>query len=651
MNRRAKVCLTATAAAVAWLVAPVPPCHAQEMEAAYVRLDAASYEEFDAAVQFIEDQGAVLRHRFYPYAAMGEIVEGSEILLGGTPAIRDVFVGEISSTDMLSLTKYERYLAKAYNDIYFPSGGKERPYSSPSEANVPIDFGPRTIPPEYMDSIKAAGAARGVPPPLSPATSEFMLGSIAVGVILPESQPGFGTQDWVSLEEQTATEKVISAMDWWARHSPNQELRFNYEINYAVPVYTEPMDKGGDEIEATWAGQSFTSLGYQGSNYFAQAYSYVYTLKERYKTDWAFIVFVLHGNPGQQFGGNVLAYAYLGGPFNVNVYSNGSLGPDKLDRIIAHESGHIFYTLDEYPNTYATCTSRSGYLNVENANQQQGGSGCKSDVPCVMRGGSQPTPFDVLDPCYFTCGQVGWWDSDEDGIPDILDTDPAVTSVVVDTAEVGGIVSGDTLLTVNPSFKGTVRAVPIPNENPYSMASQFDFTVEPVSAEYRVDGGPWLPCVANDGRFDESVEGYRFTAEGLAPWSWHTIDVRAVTAHGNVTPEISVGSTRWYIRPAPTGSYVWLASANPSSLPVHVSFSPGHASGRSGVLVPVEVAVYDVTGRKLRTLRDADFQSGRLYKTEWDGTNDDGQRMPAGVYFIGIVSQGRSRADKVIVIP
>jgi hypothetical protein len=652
MSRKlGKPCLMMVTAAMAVLVALAPPCHSQEMKAVYVSMSASSYGEFAEGINFIEDNGGVMRHRIYPYAAMGEILEGTELALGAAPGMRDLFIGEVTSEQMLSLSKYEKFLAKAYNNVYFPTGKKEEPGNSPGTvAPVPIDPGPRAIPEEYIEDVKAMAATRGVPPPTSPATSEFMLGHIAVGAILPESEPGFGSQDWISFEEERATEELLSAMDWWARHSPNQELRFSYEINYRVPVNTEPLDKGGDLIESVWAGQSLSNLGYRDGNYFSKAYSYIFDMRDRYKTDWGFIVFILHGNPGQAFDG-FLAYAYLGGPFNVNAYSNGYLGTAKLDRVIAHETGHTFYTLDEYPNTYATCTSRSGYLAAENANQQQGGSGCKSNVPCVMRGGSQPTPFDVLEPCYFTRGQVGWWDGDEDEIPDILDTDPLVLSAGPDTAGMGWVMTGDTLITPNPTFKGRVEAVPIGNINPYSMVNQYDFTVETVKAQYRVDEGPWQLCEPSDGRFDDPIEGFRFTARDLSPWAYHTIDVRAVTEHGNATPGELISSSQWYIRPEPTEPHVWLVSSNPSALPVSVSFSPSHPSGRTGMLVPVEIAVYDVKGRKLTTLETGNYERGRLYNLSWDGSDADGNRMPAGVYFVGLNSQGRLRADKVIMIP
>ena len=46
----------------------------------------------------------------------------------------------------------------------------------------------------------------------------------------------------------------------------------------------------------------------------------------------------------------------------------------------------------------------------------------------------------------------------------------------------------------------------------------------------------------------------------------------------------------------------------------------------------VEVRVYDVTGRLMRTLADRPFSPGE-HAIRWDGIDDRGQRVPHGVYF------------------
>jgi hypothetical protein len=667
-------CLAALLAVLAGSPALGPPCHAQEMQSAYLRLNASTYEEFTAAVKTAEMHGAILRHRFYPYAAMGLVPEGAGPEIASIGPVTQFFVNKIPESQFYGMSKEEANVARAYNSIYFspaapkeaaesmpgfkevggevePGTGSAASESSVGEGEMVIDFAPKTVPAEDLAEIKAAARKVGLAAPPAPATSEFMLGHIAVGVIMPESKPGFGRQDWTDAEEERAVEEAISAMDWWAKRSPNQELRFSYEINYRVPISLEPLDIGGMQTEGQWASESLENLGYSGTNRFAQAYLYIDDMRMRYGTDWGFVMFILHGTPGQAFG-QALAYAYLGGPFNVNAYSNGDLGPEDLDRVIAHETGHIFYTLDEYASAPVTCMVRSGYLYVENANKQDGEPGCKSDVPCVMRGSSQQVPLFILQPCYYTEGQVGWRDTDGDGIPDILDTDPVLEFVNVDTAGVGAIVSGDTLYSTTVSFEGKAKSVPIQNLNPRSGLGGKRFTVEQVGAEYRVDGGAWTSCEPADGWFDSSSERFDFTVAGLDPWTSHAVEVRAVTAHGNSTPDDAISSFQWFVVPASgKTSFLRVSSSNPTRPPVSIDFYPVHPSGRAGLFVQVRIEVYDMMGRKIDTIENGRFETGRYHTATWDGDDLDGKQVRPGVYLVSMTSQGRRQAAKVLVIP
>lgn len=625
------------------------------MRTAYIRMDAESYEEFTKAIDAAGGYGAVLRHRIYPSAAIGLIPEGSEPYIAAIRGMRRVFTGRIPDQDIAGLPAHERHLAAAYNDIYFSERGLSDGVFSDeeiagSEEALPIDPGPLEIPEEYLrDLFGDSGDARAVPT-VRPPTSEFMLGHVAIGVIMPESD-GIGTHDWTDSEEEAVVEEVLSAMDFWAKYAPGNELFFTYEINYRVPVKIEPLERGGWTIEDKWAGMSLTQLGFEGKNHIGQSYQYIEALRSRYHSDWGFLMFILHGHENQSLG-SMLAYSYLGGPFNVNVSSNGNLGTENLDRVIAHETGHTFYTLDEYETSPHDCAARCGYLDVENANKYMGGAACKINIPCIMRGADASMGIDDLPPCLYTRGQVGWWDTDEDGIPDVLDTEPEVGSLEFDLEESGAVVEGDTLYSTVAAFKGTVSSSPLANMNTFSEVSPRDVTIEPVEAQCRLDGGDWTPCDPEDGRFDDPQEAFTFATGELAPWTWHTVEVRAVTAHGNVTPAGDVASMTFFALPTQGGrAVVSLASSNPARPPVLIDFAPSDPSGRAGISVHVTLVVYDVMGRTVATLESGVFETGKIYRASWDGRDSAGKPAPAGVYMIGMRTPGGVLADKVLVIP
>jgi hypothetical protein len=634
------------------------PASAPGMKTAYIRISAASHEQFAKTIRFAGNLGAVLRHRVYPSAAMGLIPVEARHSIAAVEGVREVFLGRIPDEAVTALPAHERNLAKAYNDIYFQGYGLSdgtftEEEISRAEGGVAIDPGPLEIPEEYLRELSeaqgAAGAA-GAVPTVRPPTSEFMLGHVAIGVIMPESD-GVGTHDWTDSEEEAVVEEVLSAMNFWAEYAPGNELFFSYEIDYRVPVKIEPLERGGWTIEDKWAGMSLSQLGFEGRNYFGQAYSYIDALRTRYDSDWGFLMFILHGFENQSLG-SMLAYSYLGGPFNVNVSSNGSLGTENLDRVIAHETGHTFYTLDEYEASPHDCSARSGYLDVENANKIFGGSACKLSLPCIMRGADASVGIDDLPPCTYTRGQVGWWDSDDDGIPDVLDLEPAVESLAVDLEESGAVMQGDTLYSTVAVLKGIVASVPLVNMNTFSEVSPRDVTTEPVEAQYRVDGGEWASCDPEDGRFDDPVESFEFVTPELAPWSRHTVEVRGVTAHGNVTPDSLTTSLEIFVVPSQGGrAAVRLTSSNPTRPPVAITFSPSHPSGRAGISVPVTVVVCDAMGRLIATVERGDFETGKIYTTSWDGRDSDGRPVPAGVYMIGMRNPGDVAADKVLVIP
>jgi hypothetical protein len=63
----------------------------------------------------------------------------------------------------------------------------------------------------------------------------------------------------------------------------------------------------------------------------------------------------------------------------------------------------------------------------------------------------------------------------------------------------------------------------------------------------------------------------------------------------------------------------------------------------------VRLAIYDVTGRVVRTLESAAKRPGR-YKVTWDGTNDSGGRVASGVYFCSLEAEGKRETRRIIFL-
>lgn len=353
-------------------------------------------------------------------------------------------------------------------------------------------------------------------------TSEYMAGSVAVGIVLVESDGRVdpSSEDWTAEERRQVVSEITAALDWWAALEPQAHLRFVYDDHFSIPLPTgvEPITRPYSD-QQFWIADAMGALGYDAPLYFSRVRDYVNDLRAIYRTDWAFAIFVVDSSADRdnRFRDGYFAYAYLGGPFMVLTYGNNGYGPDHLDAVAAHEVGHIFHALDQYSSAQKPCTLRSGYLGVENQNSQYGG--CISDVASIMRSGIAPYTSAALDP--YAAGQIGWRDGDGDGILDPLDTE---LRLALETLEVGGD---------GAYASGAVEVIPYPSP------SRTAVTINDVAAvQYRLDGGEWLPASSADGAFDEAAEAYHFFAP-LSPGR-HALEIAAVDSAGNVSSPLLI---------------------------------------------------------------------------------------------------------------
>jgi len=67
---------------------------------------------------------------------------------------------------------------------------------------------------------------------------------------------------------------------------------------------------------------------------------------------------------------------------------------------------------------------------------------------------------------------------------------------------------------------------------------------------------------------------------------------------------------------------------------------PEHLSGKTTLIV------YDIRGRKIRTLIDSELKPGR-HSIAWDGRNDEGGRVPSGIYLCTMRHGGRAYTRKM----
>ena len=62
-----------------------------------------------------------------------------------------------------------------------------------------------------------------------------------------------------------------------------------------------------------------------------------------------------------------------------------------------------------------------------------------------------------------------------------------------------------------------------------------------------------------------------------------------------------------------------------------------------------ELAIYGVTGRRVRSLLEEDLPAG-THRAAWDGRDDAGDQVPAGVYFLMMTNAGEILTRKTVIM-
>lgn len=463
--------------------------------------------------------------------------------------------------------------------------------------------------------------------------SEFLLGSIGVAVVMPESNGAIdpSTEDWSADEKAHVAAEVAEAMNWWLDQTEFEPLSFTYEFHYDVPVSYEPITRPQSQ-EALWIEEALAELGYSGSDRFTESQRFVNDLKSRLGTDWGFIIYVVDSSNDADgmFSSGHFAYAYLGGPFLVLTLTNDGWGAQNFAAVCAHETGHIFYALDEYYSAGSPCTDASGYLRYENQNSQYGS--CAENVEyCIMRS----VPLQLATLCSSTKGHVGWVDADADGVPNVAETAPAVQIISVGK-------NGSSLV------EGSASVSPLNNLNPLGYGN--DVSINTIDAvEFQLDGGGWQTATPVDGAWDGGSESFTFQPLVADSGTYH-MEVRALNSTGIFSAavfeaDIAIhGATGISVtRTGAPGTLRLLGNRpnpfNPST-EIHFHLDEGGE---------VAVAIYDARGAMVDQIRRSLVPMGDSYMV-WSGTDRSGHPAASGRYFYTIRSGGSSVVGSMLLL-
>lgn len=321
-------------------------------------------------------------------------------------------------------------------------------------------------------------------------TAEFMLGSVVVTPVFLESSGATdpNIENWNSGDIQQTLDKIDQAMDWWveslARLNTVHDLSFTIDTTFATsPAASayEPINRRSNDY-VLYVNEFLQNQGYTSGNIESEMRKFNNDQREKFGTDWAFTIIVANSefqNSQDQSGGQFAlggsfrrAFGFAGGLFMV-------VPSSRPASTFAHETGHMFWARDEYSGG-GTYFSERGYYNSRNENASDNPTPGFVQQPSIMASGTlHDTAYANFTSAPSTFAQIGWQDSDSDGIFDVLDEPIKLEgSGYWDVA--GGVYR----------FSGAAQVQTLPNLN--SSGLKNDITLNRIrQIEYRIDGGNW----------------------------------------------------------------------------------------------------------------------------------------------------------------
>jgi hypothetical protein len=424
--------------------------------------------------------------------------------------------------------------------------------------------------------------------------AEFWGADILVQMVLPESNGEYDTEleRWTDDQISDAVSGAAAAMLDMQGQFPAMPMHYVFrdypraECGYEAIKY--PMNNDGDWIMDV-IGRLDPSLPAEMP--LARVHAFNMKVRAEMETDFVFTGFIVNSEnaPGHVFhGADYTAYATLGGPYNITPYPAGrdpNLLGDWLvfSKIFQHETGHIFWALDEYLSSPGFCNARSGYLNYDNLNklpQRPDGEivDCTLDGPhdCIMQNAARE---DVGRPwCRWTKGQTGVIDRNNNSYPDVFEAAPRVEFT---TAAV------ETLSTPDITIDVRIISTAVSNKNPMQSAQyRRDYAAPVGGAKYNILGLGDNALIPADGNWDEVEEEASLRLENL-PAGLVTVNFKAKNSIGYWSGDFQ--KKIYYIG-------VSFAHLNLVVRPENISFSWDVVDDRFGAVFDVYRLLPDETG-------------------------------------------------------
>jgi hypothetical protein len=275
---------------------------------------------------------------------------------------------------------------------------------------------------------------------------DFMVGNIAVGVVIVDGKAG-SEAEFTLAEKLTVAVEVSQAFDVLYRLKgvvtagrTKVPLFFMAQIDTvkldldpaSVPA---PPTKGSEantsdqyeKREKVWRDPALQALGLSAgqtgvSQYVQKLMAKAWALAT---PDAAYVIFFTKymakwmAYADQSLGRVTMCYPWLADQTAANADGTGGFrntgatgwGDTNIDRVVAHESSHIFGAPDEYASSNCTVSANAGHLQIANSNCEVSNA---TSVDCLMKNNTAAM-------CPATPGHLGWVDRNNNGTLDVLE--------------------------------------------------------------------------------------------------------------------------------------------------------------------------------------------------------------------------------------